>query len=154
EERLVKAQNLPVQQTSKAAGFFGRIVDMARRSPFSAGVQGLGTGAGLTVGAEFKWASSSDQLRARLWGTETFHNFYTVGTGVKLPYLAGNNLNLTLESSYTNAPQLDYYGPGNNSSVNNHTDYLREQTLFGLRLNVRSYHHVSSGCHLDQLLLN
>jgi hypothetical protein len=117
-------------------------------------VQGLGPGAGITASSLFQWSNSTDQIRPKLWASGTLDLFYTVGTGVEFPHAAGHDLTFALEGSHSDAPRLRYYGPGPDSSIDNQTDFRREDTLFQFRVESRPRRHLTSGCGLGELLLN
>jgi len=153
-ERLQK--NLPIQPV-KPGGIrnsFSRIGNAITDSPIRILSGGLGTGAGIGVGLVLERKSYQDRVISRLWGVELLHNFYTVGTGVEITNLTRRNLSLAIAGSYSYAPQLDYYGPGPNSSIHNRTDYLKEDTLFGLRVALLAHRLTAEACRVGELLVN
>jgi hypothetical protein len=153
EERLAKSRSLP-PEPSTAAKSFSRIAKSLDRIPVRIGMGGLGPGAGLSAGTIFHWNSSGDEVRSRLWGTASIRRFYAVGTALEVPHIGGDHVSFVLEASHKDAPQLEYYGSGPDSSIQNRTNFRREDTLFESRVEVRPHRHLTSICRLGQLLLN
>src|SRR5262245_60950320 len=77
-ERMKKAADIKPPPPVASESFFTRIGSVIRRSHLRAGVEGLGPGAGLTVGSFFEWSKADDRVRPQLWGTYTVGNFYNV----------------------------------------------------------------------------
>ena len=117
-------------------------------------VNGLGTGHGPAIGSAFQWYRDADRVSLNVWGNVAIHEFYTVGTGLELRRFSKHDGRIALEASHSDAPQLDYYGPGPNSSVHNHTNFRREDTLFSLKASLRENRHFGQECRLGGLLLN
>jgi hypothetical protein len=153
-ERVAKNASLGPEQPTKVEHYFIAVQDVIRRSPVRIGVGGLGPGAGFTLSSGLKWNSSNDQVRYNLWGAASVHRFYTVGTGVEFPHIAGRNVALAVDGSHSDAPQLEYYGSGPDSSKHNRTNYRREDTLLELRANLRPHHYVRVTCGGGELLIN
>ena len=55
---------------------------------------------------------SGDRVVSSLWGAASIRKFYRVGTNVELPSLTSHALSLALDTSHSDAPQLEYYGSG------------------------------------------
>jgi hypothetical protein len=89
-----------------------------------------------------------------MWGHLALHNFYSVGTGAELIVPSIHDLRFALDGSYANAPQLDYYGPGPNSSIHNHTNFRREDTIFNLRASLRMVPHLTGACRAAERLVH
>jgi len=153
-ERADKAVNSRPGDSSTVEKYFGRIEDVLIGSPIRIGVEGRGPGGGLTVGSVFNWSSYGDRVRSKLWGNITINRFYEVGTGVELPHVGGHDLSFALEAWHQDAPQLEYFGSGNDSSVNNRTDYRREDTVLEFRVRFSPHRRVTSSCALQQVWLN
>jgi Omp85 superfamily domain len=153
-QRMEKANHLTPDKPSKGERRFTQLEKLIRRSPIKAQVGGLGPGAGIAIGSKLEWHSSTDEAISKLWGSASVHRFYTVGTGVELPNLTTHGLRLEFNASHSDAPQLEYYGSGPNSSLGNRTDYRREDTLFDFRAALRPHGHRAPACELGELLLN
>jgi surface antigen Omp85-like protein len=153
-ERQEKAQNVQAPEPSAIGKQAARLADVVRVVPIRIVSEGLGTGHGFGIGAVFQWYKHDDQILWRLWGLEMRHNFYRAGAAMQFQNLTRQDLTFTLQGVRADAPQLDYYGPGPNSSVNNHTNYRLETTLFDLRGELRAHRHFVPGCHVGGLLLN
>jgi surface antigen Omp85-like protein len=151
-QRLNKAANLRVEERGKYEEFVFRAERVVRRLPIQIGVGGLGPGAGFAVGSSAEWNSSTDRIQAKAWGTVSVNRFYHAGGGVYLPTPL-NNLTLSIEGSHSDAPQLEYYGPGPDSLLRDRSNYRREDTLFNFRL-ASDGRRLGGACHLGELLLN
>jgi hypothetical protein len=154
-ERAEKEQNAEPPPEPGAIGKHARrVADVVQLVPIRVVSEGLGTGHGFGIGLAFQWYRHNDQIVWRLWGIEMRHNFYRAGAAMQFQNLTKQDLKFTLQGVHADAPQLDYYGPGPNSSVNNHTNYRLETTLFDLRGELRAHPHFVPACHVGGLLLN
>jgi hypothetical protein len=151
-ERVQKSGYLRVEQPTTTERTFTRIGHLIRRMPIGLEVRGLGPGAGPTIGSALEWNSHGDHVLARLWGTGSLHGFYSAGSGVELRNISAHELGFALEGSHADAPQLEYYGPGPNSSSHNRTNFRREDTLFEFRAGLRPHRNLMQACRLGELL--
>jgi hypothetical protein len=154
EQRLAKSAGLRLEQPTTTERTFARINRLIRRVPIGVEVAGLGPGAGLTIGSAFQWTGHGDRVSATLWGAGLLHGFYRAGTGVELKNISAHELAFALEGSHADSPQLEYYGPGPNSSIHNRTNFRREDTLFEFRLGLRPHRNLAQACRLGELLEN
>jgi hypothetical protein len=150
EQRSKKAESLAGQQsaTEEKPSRVGHIV---RLLPISFEVGGLGPGAGPAVNSVLRKTTDEGHLSAAIMGHLAVHSFYSVGTGAQLRFVSKHDLSVGLEGSYSNAPQLEYYGPGPNSSIHNRTDFRREQTLVNVRVGLRTHLYLAEACRIGQL---
>jgi hypothetical protein len=153
-ERMEKAENLQAPEPSAIGKHAARAADVIRVVPIRIVSEGLGTGHGFGIGLAFQWYRHNDQIVWRVWGLEMRHNFYRAGAAMQFQNLTKQDLTFTLQGMHADAPQLDYYGPGPNSSINNRTNYRMETTLFDLRGELRAHRHFVPACHVGELLLN
>lgn len=153
-QRLEKSAHPRPEQVTFAEKAITEAGRFAGRIPIGFEIRGLGPGAGPTIVSTRRWSSPGDRIVTRLWGVGTLHNFYNVGTGMEVRRFPANNLSLALEGLHADSPQLDYYGPGPNSSIHNQTTFRREDTLFDVRLNLQAGTHPPQNCRLGELLLN
>jgi hypothetical protein len=153
-ERLEKLSNLGREQTATTGKTFSQAGDFFRRLPIRFEVGGLGPGAGPAVNSILQKSTYGDRLRGRMWGHLAVHNFYSAGTGAELTNFLPYELTFGLEASHADAPQLEYYGPGPNSSIHNRTNFRREDTLFNLRAGWTTHRNLDQGCRLGELLLH
>jgi hypothetical protein len=136
---------------AKTATFFDRIVES---TPVMFGAGGLGPGAGFGVATDLPRNNSTNKVGVHLFGKALLNGFYTAGTGLQLRDISGRDLRLSIEGSYADASQLQYYGPGPHSSINNRTDYRREETLFKIRFDRNQDGRWSQTCDAAELLMN
>ncbi|HYR44437.1 MAG TPA: BamA/TamA family outer membrane protein [Terriglobia bacterium] len=153
-QRIAKSGDLRIEQPTATERTFTRISHLIRHMPVSFQVGGLGPGAGPAIGSVLQSMSHGDRVLARLWGTGSIHGFYSAGTGVELRNISKHALGFALEASHADAPQLEYYGPGPNSSIHNRTNFRREDTLFDFRVGLRAQRHLALACRLGELLQN
>jgi hypothetical protein len=95
---------------------------------------GLPSGSGLAIGPTLQWSNSTDTVRAGFFAVGSVSQYYRVGTGLTFPKVGARSLALSLEANHTDAPQLNYYGPGPNSRKGDRTDYRLEDTVGELSL--------------------
>jgi len=151
-QQIEKQRNIRTERPTESR--FGRIVDSISRTPISFSVGGLGTGAGPAVNVLLQKSVYDDHIFLRMWGSETLHNFYSVGAGAEWRNFAAHDLTFRLEGSHSDAPQLDYYGAGPDSHMRNHTDFRREETLFNFRAGLRTHRTLAEACRAAELLLH
>jgi len=154
QQRKQKAANARANGSSKMEKQFARMASLIRRMPVRFGVAQMPPGAGLAIGSALEWNSSGNLVGAKLWGIGSVHYFYNVGTGVELRTLSTRDLRFSLEGMHMDAPRLEYYGSGPDSSIHNRTNYRREDTFFNFRVELRSHRRVSEACRIGELLLN
>src|SRR5262249_38518542 len=138
-EQVEEARDKKAAQAAQhppAPARFALIGRLMEEAPIRVAVLGLGPGHGLWLGCKLGWTNSSHRFDATVFGAGSTDYFYIAGTGIEFKNLSSRNLNLSLEAYHSDAPQLRYYGPGPNSSIQNQTDYRREDTLFNLRASV------------------
>jgi hypothetical protein len=155
QQRVEKAASLSTPEPAKTGGLggsFSRLAPVFHYVPIGVAVPGLGTGAWPTIESRFRKSMDDGRLTGTAWGRLTFRYFYSVGTGAEYRSRSKEELTVSLQGSYANSPQLDYYGPGPNSSIHNHTNFRREDTLFNFRAGVKTSQDLAEACHIGQLL--
>ena len=152
EQRSEKAATLTGSKPAETGGITSRIGHFASLAPISFDVGGLGPGAGPAVNAVLRKNAYDGHLPVRTWGHLEIHGFYTVGTGAELRNISKHGLKFDLEGSYSDSPQLNYYGPGQDSSIHNRTDFRREDTLFNFRVGFTTHRDLTEACRLGGLL--
>ena len=95
---------------------------------------GLRSGSGFALGPVFQWSNSTDSMRAEFSSVGSLSQFYRVGAGLTFPKFGTRSLSLSLQTSHSDAPRLNYYGSGPNSLKGNRTDYREENTVGELSL--------------------
>jgi hypothetical protein len=153
-QRLDKSRNLGLEQPATTGNTFRQIGHFMRLAPINFEVGGLGPGAGPAINSVLEETTYSGRLLVRTWGHLAVHGFYSAGTGAELRNFSAHDLTLGLEGSHADAPQLEYYGPGPNSSIHNRTNFRREDTLFNFRVGLRTHRNLAHACRLGELLLH
>ena len=115
---------------------------------------GLPTPSGFALGPAVQWQNSQDTARVSSWAIGSVKQFYSVGTGLELPRLTSQRLDVTLRAAHLDMPQLDFYGQGPNSLKSNRTDYRREDTWLDAGVDWHALRHVKAHCKAGQLWLN
>jgi hypothetical protein len=152
EQRSEKAAKISGGNPEEAEGTISRIGHIVSRAPVTFEVGGLGPGAGPAINSVLRKNAYDGHLPARVWGHLEIHGFYSVGTGAELRTISKHDLTFALDGSYADSPQLEYYGPGQNSSIHNQTNFRREDTLFNFRVGLRTHHELAEACRVGGLL--
>lgn len=153
-QRSSKSGSLDPAESTAVEKTFSRISHVFQRMRIRVGMGGLGPGAGLTIGSDLQWKSDNDRVLARLWGTGSVHRFYNVGSSIETKSILGRDMSLTFEGSHADAPQLEYYGPGPNSSVHTRTNFRREGTLLNVRIGFHTRRRFQQTCGVGQRFVN
>ena len=154
EQRSQKAGSLGLEPSVASGKNIGQIAHIMRLVPISFDVGGLGSGAGPAINFNIDETTYRGRLPVRVWGHVAVHGFYTVGSGAELRNVSAHDLTFALQGSYSDAPQLEYYGEGRNSSIHNRTNFRREDTLFSFRVGLRTHRDLAEVCRFEQLLLH
>lgn len=118
---------------------------------------GLPQGSGFGAGPEYRlhsepWGSSSNNLRvgAQL-STKLYQRYYV---GLTFPRLASDHLAFDFNAVHRNYTQVNYFGPGPNSSESARTDYRLEDTSVDVSLAVKPVKHLKLGGSAGYLWVN
>jgi hypothetical protein len=153
EESQEKARQLASESPPASDNSLRNLGKLIHFVPIHFGVEGLGPGAGPAIHSRLLQETDGGHLALRLWGRLAIHEFYTAGAGLEFKTASPYNATFALEGSHSDLPQLEYYGPGPDSSIHNRTDFRREDTLFNLRAAVHTGHALAA-CRVGELLLN
>jgi hypothetical protein len=151
--RVAKDAVLRPDTPGRAEREFIRARNLIERSPVQLQVKGLGPGAGFGLGSQFAWQGPGSHVLSRVWGSVSVNRYYSAGAGLDATGVITRGLNFTLEGSHSDAPELEYYGSGPDSS-RVRTDYRREDTLLEVRGTFSRWRYVVPGCRFGQLFLN
>jgi len=95
---------------------------------------GLETGSSLGFGPQYL---RPDLLREKLYlrasASGSFKWYWSADALLSLPRLVNRRLQLDLYALHSDAPQVSYYGPGNDSNQENRTNFRRETSLADFR---------------------
>jgi hypothetical protein len=153
-QRSSKSSALDSGEATKVEKTVTRISHVLQRMRIRIGMGGLGAGAGLTIGSDLEWRSDNDRVLARVWGAGSVHRFYSVGTSIETKSILGRDISVAFEGSHADAPQLEYYGPGPDSSIHNRTNFRREETFFNVRMGFHTRGRFQQTCGIGQRFLN
>jgi hypothetical protein len=153
-QRSTKSGSLDPAEATAVEKTFDRISRIFQRMRIRVGMGGLGPGAGLTIGSDLQWSSDNDRVQARLWGTGSVHRFYNLGSSIETKSILDRDISLTFEGSHADAPQLEYYGPGPNSSIHDRTNFRREDTFLNVRVGFHARRRFQQTCGVGQRFLN
>src|SRR5262249_50187665 len=137
-ERQEKASNLTPEDLTPAERHLTTFKDTFERL-FQEGnlhlqLGGLPTGSGFAIGPVFQLSNSTDFVRVGFSAVGSVSQYYRVATGLTFPKFVARSLAVSLEASHTDAPRINYYGPGPNSRKGDRTDYRQEDTAGELSL--------------------
>jgi surface antigen Omp85-like protein len=151
-ERLAKDSGIPDHQADTGETAFSRLTTAVRAAPIWIQSGGLGPGAGIGLGLSLSWEHPQNRVTANLSGTATLHEIYTIRTLLEKNDSIARNVTVGLAASHSDAPQLEYYGLGPDSSIHNRTNYRKEETDFDLRLERRG--RFVPACRISYSLIN
>src|SRR5262249_49306534 len=155
EQRIEKShESAPVNKESPISKYFGKLSVLTRWTPLRLSVEGLGPGAGLTLSSLLERQSHGGHVICQLIGSAEVDGFYTAAARMELPNLTSQRLTVAFQGLRADSPQLEYYGPGPNSSLHNRTDYRREDNIFSIAVESRKSRHFLPACRAAEWLLN
>jgi hypothetical protein len=131
-ERLQKADSLVPEHLTPGEKHLTAFKDTAERL-FSTGsvhlrVGGLPSGSGIGVGPVLQWSNSTDAVRATFSAVGSASQYYRTNAELMVPKFGARSLAIAIEASHSDAPSLNYYGPGPSSRKSERTDYRQEDT--------------------------
>jgi hypothetical protein len=142
-ERLSKAPTLVPDEPDRFEKWFirgtGEIRRFSKVGPVRIQIGGTGEGRGFSVGTNLTWKDRADDLRLSFSAVGSTREFYTLRTGALFPAIANRQVHINLDASHSDAPKLEYYGPGPDSEKGGRTNYRREDTT--LEAGVAWYPH-------------
>jgi outer membrane protein assembly factor BamA len=160
--RKRKAENLKPEEVSGTERFLVEFKERRILEKITFGIGGLRprigalvTGSGFAAGPEYFRDDLKDGavlFRATTQFSTNLYQLYDVE--LAFPRLAGNNAFLSLEASYRNFPQMQYYGPGPDSKKTGLSNYRLEYARFDVTGGVRPFRHVRIGGTVGLLLPN
>ncbi len=142
QQRKVKADNIGPEVESKAEQVYDRVIDnpIVKRlmgNPNGFGIQ-FGTlfpGAGFSAGPDYSVRGLLDEsLNINLAAVGSLKKYYELRAKASFPHLASNRAAVDLQLRRMDAPQVHYYGPGNDSKKDDKTNYRLEGVLLDARL--------------------
>jgi outer membrane protein assembly factor BamA len=116
---------------------------------------GLPQGSGFALGPEYR--SRSDSLSGNTFrfgaqlSTKLYEKYYA---SWELPHIASDHMSLDLNAAHRNYTQIDYFGPGPNSSKHARTDYRLENTSVDALVGVKPVNHLRLGGSAGYLWVN
>jgi outer membrane protein assembly factor BamA len=151
--RREKSRNLEPDIPPKPERFLNYVKENRIVERLTGGVAGLrirlggvATAQGFALGPEYirrDLANEQVTFRASAIGTTRFG--YMLDTEVDMPSLAGDRLFVNLFGGHRNFPQVQYYGPGPDSSLNGRSNYRYEETSFTTRTGFRPMRPLAIG---------
>lgn len=115
---------------------------------------GLPPSSGFALGPEFRRSSetwgSNLRVGAQL-STKLYQKYYV---GWNVPKLASDHLALEFNAAHRNYPEIDYFGPGPNSSKDARTNYRLEDTAVDASIGFKPVKHLKIGASAGYLWVN
>lgn len=116
---------------------------------------GLPQGSGFALGPEYRLSSdflggNTFRVGAQL-STKLYEKYYV---GWELPQIARDRVSVDLYGAHRNYTQVDYFGPGPNSSEDLRTDYRFENTSLDALVGLKPVKHLQLGGSVGYLWVN
>jgi hypothetical protein len=116
---------------------------------------GIATAQGFALGPEYiRRDLANEQVMFRASAVGSIRGAYLIDTELDMPRLATDHFAINLYGVHRNYPQLQYYGPGPDSSRNGRSDYRFEETSFAVRTGVRPVRPLYMGVLGSYMFLN
>lgn len=104
---------------------------------------GLYQGSGFALGPTYKIRGLlRENLNLSFFAVGSIKKYYRLGAEISMPHLFDDRMRLDYHVYRDDAPQVDSFGPGNNSSAANRTTYRFESVTHNARLGVKPFRKV------------
>ena len=162
QARREKAEKVAPEVVSKSENTLNYIKEKKLLERFMAGIGGfrvklggLATGQGFALGPEYlRQDLAHGNVIFRGSARASFAKAQIYDLQLTLPKLANDTLFLDLYGVHRNYPQIDYYGPGPNSSKGNRTDFRLEDTSYDFTAGVKPFRNFKLGVTGGYLQVN
>jgi hypothetical protein len=159
KERLNKSTGLVPDEPDRIEKRFIQAMNEIRRyskiGPVRIQTGGLAAGAGFAVNPSVTWKNRTDDLRLGFSAAGSTRGFYTLRAGALFPGFINRQLQLHVETAHSDAPKLEYYGPGPDSEKGGRSTYRREDTTLEAGLAWIPHHRrVMTGVTAGPLFIN
>ena len=142
QQRKVKADKVGPEVESEAEKVYDRVIDNPIVKRLMGNQNGLGIqfgtlfpGAGFSLGPDYSVRGLlNENLNINLSAVGSLKQYYELRAKASFTHLAGDRARLDLQVRRMDAPQVHYYGPGNDSSKDTKTNYRLEAGLVEGRL--------------------
>jgi len=140
-EQQAKAAHLQRQEKERAEQVYERVMKNALVKRLLGNQNGLGIqfgtlypGSGFALGPDYTVRGlMNENLNLNVAAIGSVKQYYELRAGASFPHLASNRAVLDFEVRRLDAPQVHYYGPGNDSNKDNKTNYRLETGLVEMR---------------------
>jgi outer membrane protein assembly factor BamA len=137
EQQSSKAAQLKPQEKEKPEQIYDRVINTAILRRLLGNENGIGIqfgtlfpGAGFSLGPDYKIRGLlNENLNLQFAAIGSMKQYYELRAGASFRHLASDRLTLDLNTRRMDAPQVHYYGPGNNSDNDSKTNYRLEAGL-------------------------
>lgn len=101
---------------------------------------GLYPGSSFAMGLNYtKRGLLNDNVDFSTFASGSVRLYYAAGVALSAPHLATDRIQIDYLLRRTYAPQMPYYGPGNRSSEDMRSNYMREDVLNGLQIGYKPF---------------
>jgi outer membrane protein assembly factor BamA len=160
--RKRKAAQLTPEMASKTERAFVAIKEQRILERITYGISGLRarigglvTGSGFAFGPEYFRDDLRDgKVVFRVTTQFSTQAYQLYDVELAFPRLMENRAFLSIRGAYSNFPQMQYYGPGPDSSKNGRSNYRFEDTRFGLEGGFRPARYLSVGATGGYAMIN
>jgi outer membrane protein assembly factor BamA len=162
QQRDEKVAHPPTEKPDKVEKTFDYIDDHKIIERLTTGYHGwnvrfggLPPGSGFGLGPEYRLRSDflgGNTLRVGgQISTKVYQKYYV---GWELPHVAGDHISIDFNAAHRNYPQIDYFGPGPDSSEGVRTDYRLEDTSVDALVGIKPVKHLRLGGAAGYLWVN
>ena len=122
---------------------------------FTVVLGGLATGQGFALGPQLSRGDlAGGKVKLRTSARFASTGAYLIDFALGAPELANGRAFADFLATHENYPQIDYFGPGPDSSLDNETDFRREMTRIDGLVGVRPVSHMRLGVGVGTVLAN
>jgi hypothetical protein len=150
QQQTAKTASLSPQEKDKAEKIFDRAIDNAILRRLLGNQNGLGIqfgtlfpGSGFSLGPDYSVRGLlNENMDIQFAAIGSMKQYYEVRGGASFRHLAGNRLRVDLHARRMDAPQVHYYGPGNDSNSDAKSNYRLEAGLFDGRISATPFRRI------------
>jgi hypothetical protein len=165
EIEAARQQKAAQQAPEETSGFEKKLVVIKEQKiieRITAGFSGLGlsfgklaTGSGFAMGPEYLRQDLADgQVIFRASARGSLKLYYLTEVELSMPKLAHRRLFVDLYAVHRDFPQMQYYGPGPNSSKTGRSNFRLEDTSYDFSAGVRPFRYLTLGTTGGYLQVN
>jgi outer membrane protein assembly factor BamA len=163
QQQQRKAAQLTPQGAERAEEIYDRVIEnpivkrlLGNQNGFGIQFGTLYPGAGFSLGPDYRVRGLlNENLNLNFAAVGSLKQYYELRAGASMTHLAQDRMRLDLNIRRMDAPQVHYYGPGNDSRKEDKTNYRLEGVLTDAHLGIVPFRRVLTfGATLGYAFLN